>query len=371
MTIIASKNGKDAKAIGAVSFDLEKYLQQYLFDNSVIVPICDMDGVAENAKLFVAAGADAGEFITPSGERIDALGFDESGNIYVIETKLFRNDDKRKVIAQVLDYGASLWKNTTDDDFFATLDVHTRRKFQKNFTDQCSEFFHIEIEQVEFLKQNIRDNLKGGKIKFVVLMDKLEQRLKDLIVYLNENSEFSIYAVEVEYYKLDEYEVVIPKLFGGEVRKPMSSNRGNIQWTEESFLAALSEQERGEEKIALVKRILEWVKPFCRLESGKGGKCGSIIPVVDNKGEKCFSFVFYTYGKIELQFQYYQIPFNDEPKKLELLNRLNKIKGVSIPDEKITKRPSISMDLLFEESEYQKFIDAYQWYFDEIKNYQG
>lgn len=40
---------------------------------------------------------------------IDAVALDQNGDIYLIETKLYKNPDKRQVIAQVLDYGASLW----------------------------------------------------------------------------------------------------------------------------------------------------------------------------------------------------------------------------------------------------------------------
>ncbi|MBK7447808.1 MAG: hypothetical protein IPJ45_17645 [Ignavibacteria bacterium] len=56
--------------------------------------------------MFVVAR----EFRTDSGS-IDALAIDKDGDLYVIETKLFRNSDKRTVVAQALDYGASLWRH--------------------------------------------------------------------------------------------------------------------------------------------------------------------------------------------------------------------------------------------------------------------
>ena len=34
-------------------------------------------------------------------------------------------------------------------------------------------------------------------------MDAVEDRLKDLIVYINQNSQFDIYAVQMEYYKFE------------------------------------------------------------------------------------------------------------------------------------------------------------------------
>ena len=62
------------------------------------------------------------------------------------------------------------------------------------------------------LIESMRRNLSDGKLNFVVLMDKLEDRLKDLITSVNQNSEFDIYAVQIEFYKHEEYEIVIPKL---------------------------------------------------------------------------------------------------------------------------------------------------------------
>ena len=68
------------------------------------IPLYDIHA---DARLFVAAR----EFSTQSGP-IDALGFDASGNIYIIEAKMFRSADKRKVVAQALDYGASMWRHS-------------------------------------------------------------------------------------------------------------------------------------------------------------------------------------------------------------------------------------------------------------------
>ena len=54
-------------------------------------------------------------------------------------------------------------------------------------------------------------------------MNKLDSRLKDLIRYLNQNSKFDIYGIELEYYKFEQYENVIPKLYGAEVKKELEN----------------------------------------------------------------------------------------------------------------------------------------------------
>ena len=198
MTIVVSKNNKNAKRLEESNFRIESDLQKYIYDNPDVVPIYDIN---QDAQLFIAAR----EFPTNSGP-IDALGFDESGNIYVIETKLFKNQDKRTVVAQALDYGASLWRYSTDFDVFVDkLNSHTIKQFSKSFEKSFCEFFGL--DDFSQASDAIHRNLENGIIKFVILMDELDDRLKDLIVYVNQNSKFDIYAVDFEYYKHDQFEI--------------------------------------------------------------------------------------------------------------------------------------------------------------------
>ena len=225
MSIIVSHNNKNAKRLDKQEFGLEREIQQYIYDNPDIIPVYEINS---DTRLFVAAR----EFQTNSGA-IDALAFDQNGNIYVIETKLFRNPDKRTVVAQALDYGASLWRHSTDfGAFIEQLDRHADKRFNKDFKEAFADFFGIEDTSEVFA--TISGNLNSGNIKFVVLMDKLHSQLKDLIVYVNQNSHFDIYAVEVEYYKYKDLEIIIPKLYGAEIKKEVVSKRsgnGNYNYS--------------------------------------------------------------------------------------------------------------------------------------------
>lgn len=212
--IIVSENGRNARRIEESRFDLEGHLQEYIFSNPDVIPLYELD---TDARLFVAAR----EFPTRSGP-IDALAFDAVGYIYVVETKLYRNPDKRTVVAQALDYGASLWRHTAAfDEFLATLDRHCQQQFGVPFRDKYREFFDLDDESDSM--RAIETNLAEGRIKFVVLMDKLHPALLDLIVFVNQNSKFDLYGVELEYYRHDSFEIVIPRLYGGEVKKDLQS----------------------------------------------------------------------------------------------------------------------------------------------------
>jgi hypothetical protein len=212
MSIIVSKKGKNAQRSERTSIEHEKYLQGYICDNPESLPLHEVEA---DIKLLILAR----EFPTKSG-KIDALGIDYDGNIYVIETKLYKNADKRIVLAQVLDYGASLWRTYEDtDSFIEVLERAAGKIFNKPLNERIQNFYETDVETVAEILQSVRQNLRDGSFRFVVLMDHLENRLRDLLVFVNQNSRFNIYGVEMEFYKFEDYEILIPKLYGAEVKK--------------------------------------------------------------------------------------------------------------------------------------------------------
>lgn len=235
MAIIISKNGKHAKRIDRSVFASEDELQQYIYENPESIPLYD---IKEDIRLLIVAR----EFPTQSGP-IDAVGIDKEGELYLIETKLYRNADKRHVVAQVLDYGASLWRHYSDfASFLGELDRQSQKKWNMSLQQKLQDFFGSSEEEVQTQIESFRGNLDNGTFKFVVLMDTLHSQLKDLILFLNQYSKFNIYVAEIEYYKFETYEIMIPKLFGAEVKKDISVSKPRSEarvWDEESFFSEL------------------------------------------------------------------------------------------------------------------------------------
>src|SRR6266498_3609122 len=226
MSIIISQKGKNAQKIDKSDFEREGYLQNYVHENPESIPVYEIE---EDKRLFVVAR----EFPTESGP-IDALAIDKDGDIYVVETKLYKNPDKRTVVAQALDYGASLWRHSGYDKFITIVNNEINKKFSISFEEKIKDFFGIDDEEIVSILDAIKNNLQQGIIKFVILMDSIHERLKDLIVYINQNSQFDIYAVQMEYYKFEKYEIMIPKLFGVEVKKNVGT-RSSLNWDRQRF----------------------------------------------------------------------------------------------------------------------------------------
>lgn len=257
MALIISKNGKDAKRIDSSAFNSEDELQQYIEHNPDSIPLYD---IKEDIRLLIIAR----EFPTQSGP-VDAVGIDREGELYLIETKLYRNTDKRHVVAQVLDYGASLWRHYDDfAQFLNELERQSQKRWNISLQQKLQDFFEASEEEVQTMLDTFRNNLDEGTFQFVVLMDQLHSQLKDLILFLNQYSKFNIYIAEIEYYKFENYEIMIPKLFGAQVKKDVSVSKPRSAarvWDEESFFDELH-KEVDEETAGKIRMVYDFAKQY-------------------------------------------------------------------------------------------------------------
>ena len=99
----------------------------------------------------------AREFETESGP-IDAIAIDKDGDIYVVETKIDKNPDKRRVVAQALDYGASLWRHSRFDEFMTKINNKINDKFKVSFEEKTKDFFNIDDEQIIPLVESMKES---------------------------------------------------------------------------------------------------------------------------------------------------------------------------------------------------------------------
>lgn len=328
MSIIISQDGKNAQKIDKSDFEKEGYLQNYIHENPESIPVYEIE---ENKRLFVVAR----EFSTESGP-IDALAIDKDGDIYIVETKLYKNPDKRTVVAQALDYGASLWRHGDYNEFITNINNEINKKFSASFEEKAKEFFKTDDEQIIVMLEAIRTNLQQGNIKFVILMDAVEDRLKDLIVYINQNSRFDIYAVQMEYYKFEKYEIMIPKLFGVEVKKSMASNASGSprkKWDEQGFFEEIKKVFSGNNLEAIYKLYNFSKKSADEIHWGTGVNQSSFSARFNKLGNRPL-FVIYSDGKLKMSIEYPKREAGQEQiSNLDSLNVAMKKIGIDINPE--------------------------------------
>ena len=197
-------------------------MQAQIAANPSILPLHE---IREGAELVAVVR----ELSVATGY-IDLLGFDAEGEVYVIETKLARNPDRRTVVAQALDYGAALWTGYADASaFFSAIDHLLTRAGSPRLADAMRAAHGDDEAAAARILERIGQNVANGAFRFVIPMDRIGEGLKDLVRYINENSRFTVYLVGLEQYQEGDLTVVVPRLFGAEARKTVSgtsSGRG-------------------------------------------------------------------------------------------------------------------------------------------------
>ncbi|WP_297437479.1 hypothetical protein, partial [Thermococcus sp.] len=283
MAILVVKNGQQVTRVEESKFENEAYLQNYIAENPELIPLEEIH--SENRNFIVTIR----EFGTSSGS-IDIMAIDNVGDIYIIETKLSKNADKRKVLAQILDYAAALWEEYSGNP------------------DKFLEALGADID--EEVLSNITRNLGEGNFKLIVAMDSLDSRLKTLIRFLKSHATFDVYALEFDYYKIIDdnktYEIFVPKLFGIEsTEKKLETTRR--KWTVESFMNYVET-----ELHAQVPERAEAIKAVYQHALGKGwniragqSRGGSINLVPPNpliSDGRSILTVYAEYGTIQVSF---------------------------------------------------------------------
>jgi hypothetical protein len=228
MPVILLEAGGSARKLDLKPLADEKLLQKYVVENPSGLPFEDIE---EDVRLVIV-GKDF-----PAGNGfIDALGVDQTGALYLIETKLYRGTDNRRVLAQVLDYGAGLWNEYRNrSDFLVSLDENAARTLKRSARQEVEKQFELNPEEADSLLANAAQNIVDGRFNFVVLMDHIDENLKNLITFVNANTVFTIYGVEFEFYGIDEASMLaIPRLHGAQTPKSTARN-GAGPITDETF----------------------------------------------------------------------------------------------------------------------------------------
>lgn len=262
MPIIISKEGRNTRKLERTSFKEELELQKYIENNPESIPIED---VKEGAKVIILAR----EFPVQAGN-IDSIGIDEDGDIYIIETKLYKNTDKRYILAQILEYGAFLYKTYGNgEQFMVKLEECVTNRYELSLRQKLSEFFKLDEDkdEVENIIQAIKDNFDHSIFKFFVVMDVMPEFLREVILFVNESSKFDIFPVELEYYEHDGYQILIPKLFGKILRKDTGAgmDKGRI-WNEKSFFERVEREIRDPQVKGIIDKLYKFTKEYSSLD---------------------------------------------------------------------------------------------------------
>jgi hypothetical protein len=301
-----------------------------------------LDDIKEDLRLMVVAR----EFPTASGP-IDVLAVDADGVIYVIETKLYRNPDKRLVVAQMLDYGAALWRGYTDtSQFIADADAACVRTTGATLRQRLVDFVGIDEAHANEIIKAMQASLADGALRFVVLMDHLDARLKDLILFLNERADFDVYAVEMHFYRYKDFQIVIPTLHGAEVTKSVAragSTSRRRRWDEQAFFQD-AEAELTSSDVAAVRELHRFsAEAADRIDWGSGPSRGSFNPKFLSVCKRC-PYTVWSDGDLTLNFGWFDRNDAERAARDHFGRQLQQIGLAQLPANWQTSYVSVSLD---------------------------
>ncbi len=314
----------------------EGFLQRYFATHPEVLPL---DIIREGLRLLPVAK----EFPTRSGP-LDVLALDDQGVVWVVETKLYRNPDKRLVVAQILDYAAALWSEySPPDEFVDVLRTEFREQQGKDLDEAVSEVFGLHQDELEAYWESVRETVEEGQFSFVVLMDRLDDRLRDLIGFLNQKSQFFVYGVELTFYEHQGLTIIVPRLYGAEGRKDVRFHRaGRRPWNERSFFEQAA-QRLTREQMEAVRRLYTFCQRIGRITWGTGVRSGSFNPKVADISPRSIISVF-TDGRLQLNFGWISDTSAGEQVATILAQRFQEELGVVFPKDFLRKYPVIPVD---------------------------
>lgn len=150
-----------------------------------------------------------------------------------------------------------------------------------------------------------------------------------------------------------------------------SESRQARKWDESSFFEELQAR-KGTKVAETAKKIIAWGKNKVYLiDWGKGEISGSFTIKYNDKGGKIPLISVRISGNVTIWF--YRLHnsltiFKEEKNKLELLNLLNGIPGISLSKDVITKEPSIPLSVLNDEPSLKRFLEILDWVTQKLKN---
>ncbi len=280
-------DGETVKALDEADFGEESKLQDYLEKYPSLVPPED---VMEEAPELICIGK---EVTVPPSCAMELLFTDKNGLLTIVETKLVSNPQiRREVVGQVIEY-ASYVSQWTAEKVYEIANAHVREDFDSFMLNKYPDF------SPEEFRVNIEQNLRDGKIRLIVAVDKLIEPLRQLVTFLNSHSDLKILLLEVSSFGKTKEKVLAPKIFGYKPQPPITRRK----WGETRFFTDLEESIEPKEKLEVIRKLYEFTKNNAdEITWGTGVEYGSFTFRKLAHGTKISIFTVYSSGLVNLNF---------------------------------------------------------------------
>ncbi|MDW5562786.1 MAG: hypothetical protein SA339_06115 [Methanomassiliicoccus sp.] len=159
------------------------------------------------------------------------------------------------------------------------------------------------------------------------------------------------------------------------IREPtrIQPPRVRTEHTREDFIQALNDNKVPEEDREVIKSLMDWSEGLASSVSfgdtiTDGGRVG-FQPAVRLGDKEISLFRVGTNGGIDIHFKDWVDlpPFDSRARRVEMLGRLNGIRGVKIPESKVIDRPPVPVRALRDKENLDKFVGTYHWFIGQAR----
>jgi len=142
-----------------------------------------------------------------------------------------------------------------------------------------------------------------------------------------------------------------------------------VEYGREDFFKALGDNKVPEEDVEVITSLMSWSEGLASSVSfgdsvSEGGL--GFRPAVQLGGKDISLFRVGTNGGIDIHFKDWVDlpPFDSREKRVEMLSKLNGIKGVRVPESKVIERPPVPVRVLRDKENLDKFVGTYHWFIE-------
>lgn len=357
-------------------YDAEYILQKYLADYPELLSGSQIN--PEEPRRWLLISREFGIKDDPDSSNrwsLDNLFIDQDGILTLVEVK--RSTDtriRREVVGQILDYAANAVAYLTIEEIKQRFkDSHETSHVSKlnEFINSNNEY-EINEAQIENFWEKTKTNLKAGKIRMLIIADKIPKELQRIIEFLNgQMAPAEILGVEIKQFTgVDKTKTFVPRVIGmTSIAQAVKGKQSSFieDWTEVEFMEFMKKKCTNEE-IQALEKLVALLKQHASNIKYINSTTPSLRPYF--KGDNYFFQIFKYKVQTTIEIQFERIlkkqPFTELQLRINLLNQLNKIKGVSIQEDQISKRPNFKLSLLNDEEELKKFQSVIVWYISKL-----
>ncbi len=300
-----------------------------------------------------------------SARRIDLLVLDKEANLVVVELK--RTDDGGHMELQAIRYAAMVSTMTFAQAVEAHEEYLRQRSSTQNAKDALLQFLGWEDEA---------DKRFAETVRIVLVSADFSKEITTTALWLNERG-LDIRCVRLKPYEMDSRVVLdaqqlIPLPEAQDYTIQVGNKRRTEQasasrsWNLDSFLVEVR-QNSGEEIAQLARSIYEWSHGEFGNVRFNGGTRGRFGPILSHDGSEARLFVIRTDGQFTIRFTDWKSLswINDRAILNGFRERLNKIPGLNLSEQDLTRKPQRRLDLLLDSANLDLFKSAVTWLKDQ------